>query len=411
MNKEIVKLATLDESSAEAQSPEQYAINTIGGRALQTANTIAQKSGQAIKAALAEPAAPRAMPVGDRPTYRKASGAPPYTPVTEDVLSEPAPAQNPPMQADGPPARGADMSCPLPDRPQAPSAKQGKRTTRSMERRRIPTEEKGKPPAHAAPPAAKEGSDEPRRLRLYERPDLATYQNTPLASGLQNQGPGLALAGESSAGLQSVQAAGQAAEGGASAAASSSAGPVAIAYQVTEKAVTKMKETVENIAVRAQSSKQTLGALAALFLIPLLILAGIAGALRGGGFASNVNLSTDVLALIPQISAACQSHGIPEYAPLVAAVMMQESGGNVELVHGDVMQCAEGMGRPWARLLTWRSPSTLEQGSLPASCPGLAPPGRPTYHALAWPCKLTTTETAILIGRHPTAEATARKMR
>ncbi|MEY8576363.1 peptidoglycan DD-metalloendopeptidase family protein [Oscillospiraceae bacterium 21-37] len=339
-------LATLDKSSAEAQSPEQYAINTIGGRALQTANTIAQKSGQAIKAALAEPVAPRAVPVGDWPTYRKASGAPPYTPVTGDSFSEPVPAQNPPMQADGPPARGIDMPCPLPDRPQAPSAKQGKRTTRSMERRRIPTEERGKPPAHAAPPTAKEGSNEPGRLQLYERPALATYQNTPLASGLQNQGPGLALAGESSAGLQSVQAAGQAAEGGASAAASSSAGPVAIAYQVTEKAVTKMKETVENIAVRAQSSKQTLGALAALFLVPLLIMFGIAGVLRGGGFASNVNLSADVLALMPQINAACQTHGIPEYAPLAAAVMMQESGGNVALTNGDVMQCAESLGYP-----------------------------------------------------------------
>lgn len=336
-------LATLDEPSAETQSPEQYAIDTIGGRALQTANTIAQKSGQAIKAALAEPAAPRAVPVGDWPTYRKASGAPPYTPVTGDSFSEPVPAQNPPMQADGPPARGIDMPCPLPDRPQAPSAKQGKRTTRSKERRYIPTEERGKPPARTAPPTAKEGSNEPSRLQLYERPALATYQNTPLASGLQNQGPGLALSGESSAGLQTFQAAGQAAGGGTSAA-SASAGPVAIACQAAEKAVTKIKETVENIAARAQSSKQTLSALAALFLVPLLILAGIAGVLKGGGFASNVNLSSDVMALMPQINAACQANGIPEYAPLVAAVMMQESGGNVALTNGDVMQCAESLG-------------------------------------------------------------------
>lgn len=49
---------------------------------------------------------------------------------------------------------------------------------------------------------------------------------------------------------------------------------------------------------------------------------------------------------MPKIVAACQRHNIPEYAPLVAAVMMQESGGNVELVNGDVMQCAEGMGYP-----------------------------------------------------------------
>lgn len=133
-------------------------------------------------------------------------------------------------------------------------------------------------------------------------------------------------------------------QGGGTSAASASAGPVAIACQAAEKAVTKIKETVENIAARAQSSKQTLSALAALFLVPLLILAGIAGVLKGGGFASNVNLSSDVMALMPQINAACQANGIPEYAPLVAAVMMQESGGNVALTNGDVMQCAESLG-------------------------------------------------------------------
>ncbi len=67
---------------------------------------------------------------------------------------------------------------------------------------------------------------------------------------------------------------------------------------------------------------------------------------RGGGSAKNVNLSADVIALMPQISAACQTHSIPEYAPLVAAVIMQESGGRAADVGGDVMQCAEGMGLP-----------------------------------------------------------------
>ena len=61
---------------------------------------------------------------------------------------------------------------------------------------------------------------------------------------------------------------------------------------------------------------------------------------------ADVGLSAEVLALMPQINAACEEHGIPEYAPLVAAVIMQESGGNVELVNGDVMMCAEGMGYP-----------------------------------------------------------------
>ncbi len=174
---------------------------------------------------------------------------------------------------------------------------------------------------------------------------LRTWQSDTTAYSLQNQGPNLALAEGSGAGVKTAQMASQAAENSTSAAAST-VGPVMIAYQVTEKAVNKIRETAENIAVKAQSSKQSLGTLAALFLMPILLLLGIAGALRGGGFASNVNLSADVLALMPQITAACQANGIPEYAPLVAAVMMQESGGNVALTNGDVMQCAESMGYP-----------------------------------------------------------------
>ncbi|MDE6994418.1 MAG: lysozyme family protein, partial [Lachnospiraceae bacterium] len=102
----------------------------------------------------------------------------------------------------------------------------------------------------------------------------------------------------------------------------------------------------ENIAASAPRNSSGLGALAALFLMPLLFLMAIAGALRGGGSAQNVGLSDDVIVLMPQISAACQVNGIPEYVPLVAAVIMQESGGRVADVGGDVMQCAEGMGLP-----------------------------------------------------------------
>ncbi len=174
---------------------------------------------------------------------------------------------------------------------------------------------------------------------------LHTWDNDPISYNLQNQGPGLVLAEESRAGLQTAQAAGQAAENGTSAAAST-AGPAVIAYQTIEKTVYKIEETVENIAVRVQSGKQSLGVLAALFLLPILILLGIVGVLRSGGFASNTGLSADVLALMPQINAACQANGIPGYAPLVAAVIMQESGGRVAEVNGDVMQCAESLGYP-----------------------------------------------------------------
>lgn len=78
------------------------------------------------------------------------------------------------------------------------------------------------------------------------------------------------------------------------------------------------------------------------FLLPLLI----AAVLLSFGSAGNQNLSEGVIALLPQIQAACVKYEIPDYAPLAAAIMMQESGGDVELVHGDVMQCAEGMGLP-----------------------------------------------------------------
>ena len=40
-------LATLDKFSAKTQSPEQYAIDTIGGRALKTTNTLIKKGRQA----------------------------------------------------------------------------------------------------------------------------------------------------------------------------------------------------------------------------------------------------------------------------------------------------------------------------------------------------------------------------
>lgn len=184
-------------------------------------------------------------------------------------------------------------------------------------------------------------------LRLSEEHSLNTWQNSPVTNSLQNQGVALHTAETSGATVHTFQAAGQTAGStGASAAANAAAPGVGAAIQATEKVVTKIKETVENIAASAPKSTSSLGALAVLFLLPLLIIAATAGALRDGGSAKNVGLSADVIALMPQISAACQAHGIPEYVPLVAAVIMQESGGRVADVGGDVMQCAEGMGLP-----------------------------------------------------------------
>lgn len=188
-------------------------------------------------------------------------------------------------------------------------------------------------------------------LQLKTEAKLYTWAGNPSASNVQNQGRALAIAEDSGAALHSAQAAGEAVgqtagSAGASAAANAAAPGVAAAIQATEKAVTKIKETVENIAVSSPKRSSTVGALAALFLLPLLVIAAIAGAFRGGGAARNVGLSADVIALMPQISAACQANGIPEYAQLVAAVIMQESGGRVAEVGGDVMQCAESLGYP-----------------------------------------------------------------
>lgn len=184
-------------------------------------------------------------------------------------------------------------------------------------------------------------------LHLSEDHSLATWQNSPVANSLQNQGAALHAAETSGAAVQTFQAAGQSAgSAGAFAAANAAAPGIEALIQATEKAVTKIKETAENTVASAPHSSSSWGALAALFLLPLLVIAAIAGAFRGGGSARNTNLSADVIALMPQISTACQTHGIPEYAPLVAAVIMQESGGRVADVGGDVMQCAEGMGLP-----------------------------------------------------------------
>lgn len=207
---------------------------------------------------------------------------------------------------------------------------------------------------HSNEPAKKTiNSSAPRESRLLLKTEatLNTWASNPSASNVQNQGGALAIAEDSGAALHSAQAAGEAVgqtagSAGVSAAANAAAPGVAAAIQATERAVTKIKETVENIAASAPKRSSTVGVLAALFLLPLLVIAAIAGAFRGGGAARNVGLSDDVIALMPQISAACQANGIPEYTQLVAAVIMQESGGRIDDVGGDVMQCAESLGYP-----------------------------------------------------------------
>lgn len=89
-------------------------------------------------------------------------------------------------------------------------------------------------------------------------------------------------------------------------------------------------------------SKETLlyaaGALA-LILIPLVVIMGVASMLTGSGDGRNayIPVSAEVEAYRPLIRLYAAQYGIPEYEDLIAAVMMQESGG-----HGnDPMQCSE----------------------------------------------------------------------
>lgn len=93
-------------------------------------------------------------------------------------------------------------------------------------------------------------------------------------------------------------------------------------------------------AVKPNNSELLLyGGLAVVLFIPLIMLAGIALALFGGsgGRSGSVPVSAEVEAYRPLIRLYASQHGIPEYEDLIAAVMMQESGGQGD----DPMQCSE----------------------------------------------------------------------
>ena len=94
------------------------------------------------------------------------------------------------------------------------------------------------------------------------------------------------------------------------------------------KAVTPSRETLLCAA----------GALV-LIIIPFVVIMGVASTLTssGDGRSTYVPVSAEVETYRPLIRLYAAEHGIPEYEDLIAAVMMQESGG-----HGsDPMQCSE----------------------------------------------------------------------
>ena len=76
-----------------------------------------------------------------------------------------------------------------------------------------------------------------------------------------------------------------------------------------------------------------------LIIIPFVVIMGVASMLTGNGEGRSayVPVSAEVEACRPLIRLYAAEHGIPEYEDLIAAVMMQESGGQGT----DPMQCSE----------------------------------------------------------------------
>jgi len=149
-------------------------------------------------------------------------------------------------------------------------------------------------------------------------------------------------AGTSATGQSTAETAGHAAAGG-----------VMVAVEIVKKG----KEKLQEIAEKNTHDRQSLvdgsnpqlgcfGVVACVLFIPCLLMFIIIFGKGSSGTGSNKNLSAEVLAYMPLIQEICQKYDIPEYAHIVAAIMMQESGGRTEAVNGDVMQAAESQGWP-----------------------------------------------------------------
>lgn len=105
-----------------------------------------------------------------------------------------------------------------------------------------------------------------------------------------------------------------------------------------DSAVRKLKAAVEQAAKSSARSAVLAGGRLLLVLLPLLLLFGAAGALFGGSAdIGNAPVSDEVKSYAGLIQVYAMEHGIPEYGELIAAVMMQESGGR----GSDPMQASE----------------------------------------------------------------------
>ena len=102
--------------------------------------------------------------------------------------------------------------------------------------------------------------------------------------------------------------------------------------------IRKLKAALEQAARSSAGSALLAGGGFILLLLPVLFLFGAAGALFGSGAEiGNAPVSDEVKSYAGLIQVYAMEHGIPEYGELIAAVMMQESGGR----GNDPMQASE----------------------------------------------------------------------
>lgn len=147
------------------------------------------------------------------------------------------------------------------------------------------------------------------------------------------------------------QAGHAAAKAGSGAATHAATGGMTVALEIVKKGAEKLQEIAARNSGKAEETEGTpklscFGVVAVAAFIPCFLVFFLIFGSGSFGTSSNRNLSPEVLAYMPLIEAACQKHEIPEYAKLIAAIMMQESGGNAATCNGDVMQAAESQGWP-----------------------------------------------------------------
>ena len=292
-------LQTMDKQNQKVDSSEQYAINVMGERALQSADYVMKKSKEAVKRTFTgkstaqqfkrgrqgafspvpqqagqwsgpETPPPLHTPEhGDNPP--KSAGAqiqvePPRQPTADspdreaaglyEDYTKPAPAiSGPETSVEQPKISPEEPPLPLhrpatnPSPSAAPASAQIQGRSPQPKHTSHQNAPKNVPPAKAAPHPVSEEPPHMRatdsRLRLSEEHSLNTWQKNSVTNGLQNQGAAIHTAEASGAALQTFQAAGQSAgSSGASAAANAAAPGVGAAIQATEKSVTKIKETI-----------------------------------------------------------------------------------------------------------------------------------------------------------------------